>query len=139
MVWNVLADFVRAEYDTRSLHVSELSNVKIEEGVEAMRTITREELSERLDEDDLTLVEVLDHKYFRKFHLPGAINVPLDDGFDENIRNSVPAKGSPVVVYCADSDCDASVKAGKRLDELGYTQVLVMEGGLLAWPFEREK
>ena len=94
-----------------------------------MRTITREELSERLDEDDLTLVEVLDHRYFRKFHLPGAINVPLDDGFDENIRNSVPAKRSPVVVYCADSDCDASVKAGKRLDELGYTQVFDYEAG----------
>lgn len=98
-----------------------------------MHTITREELSERLDEDDLTLVEVLDNKYYQKFHLPGAINVPLDDGFDDNIFNSVPAKGSLVVVYCADSDCDASVKAGKRLNELGYTQVLDYEAGKADW------
>jgi hypothetical protein len=44
------------------------------------------------------VVEVLDEKYYRKFHLPGAINVPLDADFDKHIQNQVPEKSLPVVV-----------------------------------------
>lgn len=98
-----------------------------------MRTIVRNELSEKLNDGGVTLVEVLDPKYFRKFHLPGAVNVPLDEDFDENIQKTVPDKKSPVVVYCADTECEASSKAGKRMDELGYKEVLDYEGGKMDW------
>lgn len=98
-----------------------------------MRTISREELNERLANDNLTLVEVLAPKYYRKFHLPGAVNVPLDEDFDQRIQQVAPDKGAPVVVYCLDTDCDASPKAAKRLEELGYQDVFDYAAGKMDW------
>lgn len=99
-----------------------------------MQTITRDELNEQLGNDDgLTVVEVLDEKYYRKFHLPGAVNVPLEDDFDKKIQEAVPDKSKPVVVYCADRDCHASPKAARRMDELGYREVYDYEDGKMDW------
>ena len=99
-----------------------------------MQPITRDALKRRLAEDgDLTLVEVLPEAYFRKFHLPGAINVPLGETFEEAIRKAVPDKGRTVVVYCQNTDCPASAKAARRLDQLGYTDVYDYEAGKADW------
>jgi rhodanese-related sulfurtransferase len=98
-----------------------------------MKTISREELNERLANDGITLVEVLAPKYYKKFHLPGAINVPLDDDFDEQIQKAVPDKDRTVVVYCHDAECQASPKAARRMDELGYRHVLDYEDGKMDW------
>jgi len=98
-----------------------------------MRTISREELNDRIGDGSMPVVEVLPEKYFRKFHLPGAINVPLGDSFDEAIQREVPDKSSPVVVYCVDDDCEASPKAARRMEELGYEQVFDYEGGKMDW------
>ena len=98
-----------------------------------MQSISREELNARLAGDALTVVEVLDPKYYRKFHLPGAINVPLGDDFDERIQQAVPDKNAAVVVYCMDTDCDASPKAAQRMEALGYRQVFDYEAGKVDW------
>jgi len=98
-----------------------------------MNIITREELNKKLGENSLTLVEVLGEDYYRKFHLPGAINVPLGDDFDERIESAVPDKSRPVVVYCQNKDCDASPKAAERLDKLGYEEVYDYEAGKDDW------
>jgi rhodanese-related sulfurtransferase len=46
-------------------------------------------------------------------------------------------KNTEIIVYCKISL--RGYEAACYLTSLGYTQVLVMEGGLLAWPFDREK
>lgn len=98
-----------------------------------MKSIRREDLNERLANDGLTLVEVLAPEYYRKFHLPGALNVPLDENFDERIQEAVPNKDQPVVVYCYDADCQASPKAAQRMEALGYRQVFDYEAGKVDW------
>jgi len=98
-----------------------------------MQTIGRQQLYERLDKNEVTLVEVLNEDYFRKFHLPGAYNVPPGEDFDEEIQQVVPDKSAKVVVYCLDSDCDASPKAAKRMEELGYQNVFDYEAGKVDW------
>jgi rhodanese-related sulfurtransferase len=98
-----------------------------------MHAIARQELNERMANDGLTLVEVLDPKYYRKFHLPGAINVPLDEDFDRQIEKTVPDKDRTVVVYCLDTECHASPKAARRMEELGYRQVFDYEAGKVDW------
>ena len=98
-----------------------------------MQAISREELKDRLANDAITLVEVLDPKFYRKFHLPGAINVPLGDDFDERIQQEVPDKDATVVVYCMDKDCQASPEAARRMDALGYKHVLDYEEGKVDW------
>ena len=99
-----------------------------------MNTITRDELKTLLDENEnTTLVETLPEKSYRDFHLPGAINVPLGEDFDEEIQKAVPDTEQRVVVYCQDKACDASPKAGSRMEQLGYKNVLDYEAGKMDW------
>lgn len=109
-----------------------------------MQTLTRDQTQTRIQEEEGTaVIEVLDEEYFKKFHLPGAKNVPLDDDFDAKIQEAVPDKSRPVVLYCFDHECEASPKAAKRMEELGYEQVYDYEAGKMDWkeaglPIERE-
>jgi rhodanese-related sulfurtransferase len=99
-----------------------------------MKKISREELKQKIEnEDELKLVEVLGPKYYKKFHLPGAINVPIEEGFEEAIQTAVPDKTDPVVVYCYDKDCSASPKAARAMEELGYENVFDYEAGKTDW------
>ncbi|MEX0704271.1 MAG: rhodanese-like domain-containing protein [Planctomycetales bacterium] len=99
-----------------------------------MQTISRDEARRRvLEGQRAKVVEVLDREQYRKFHLPGAINVPLDDDFDERIREAVPDKTQPVLVYCYDTECQASAKAAQRLEALGYEEIYDYEAGKVDW------
>ncbi len=98
-----------------------------------MKTITRKELKSFTEEKNVAVVEVLSEDYYRNFHLPNAINVPLGEGFDEQIQQELPDKERPVVVYCYDKDCAASLKAAKAMDHLGYENVYDYEAGKADW------
>lgn len=99
-----------------------------------MQTIARDDLQTMLDNrSDVSLVEVLSEEKFKKFHLPGAINVPVGEDFSDRIQQAVPEKDKPVVVYCANTECDASPKAAKQMDELGYKTVYDYEAGKADW------
>lgn len=99
-----------------------------------MEVIAREALNRRIgSKAELTLVEVLDSEQYEQFHLPGAINVPLDDEFDERIQEAVPDMAQPVVVYCWDEECPSSAKAAQRMDELGYRKVYDYTAGKSDW------
>ncbi len=99
-----------------------------------MRTITRDELKRRMDDrEDLVLVEVLAPEYFNDYHLPGAINVPMDEHFEEAIQDAIGQKDRPVVVYCYSAECSASPEAAARMSDLGYTNVLHYAAGKTDW------
>jgi rhodanese-related sulfurtransferase len=76
-----------------------------------------------------TIIEVLDQSSYEEFHLPTAINVPLENDFDDQIVKAVPDRDHPVVLYCMDEDCPASQKAEKRMEALGYSHVYHYKGG----------
>jgi len=99
-----------------------------------MQTISRQQARELIDErEDLVVIETLEEQHYRKFHLPGAYNVPLDDAFAENIGDAAPDKSAPILVYCMDAECEASSRAAQQLEELGYTQVYDYEAGKVDW------
>jgi rhodanese-related sulfurtransferase len=100
-----------------------------------MQTIDRAELCRWIDEGrDFALVEVLSPQAYRSFHLPNAINVPVDQKrFEAAIERAVPAKARPVVVYCHDRDCNASPQAAERMERSGYAQVFDYEAGKMDW------
>ncbi len=78
------------------------------------------------------VVEVLPEASYRKEHLPGAINLPLD-GFVSRARTALPDKGSDIVLYCSGPTCANSHTAASKLVELGYEHVRVYAGGKAAW------
>ncbi len=96
--------------------------------------ITTKELKQKMDQgEDFALVEVLGLETFAEFHLPGAVNVPVDDTFEENIQKAVPDKKKTAVVYCRDIECHASAKAARRMQALGYEDVYEYQLGKDGW------
>ena len=95
--------------------------------------ITRDELKAKLDRGEpVTIVEALPEPYYRKAHLPGALNLPHDQ-VDELAPRLLPDKIAAIVVYCANLPCQNSEIAARRLTELGYTNVREYAEGKQDW------
>lgn len=63
-----------------------------------MKTISREDLKEKIDGgDDFVLLEVLSEQSYRREHLPGAIRFQGSD----MIPGLLPDKATEVVAYCS--------------------------------------
>ncbi len=77
-----------------------------------------------------TLLDVREKEEFREGHLAGAVSVPR--GFLEiQVEEKVPDKTTPIVAYCAGGT--RSLLAARNLKEMGYTDVVSMNGGYSAW------
>lgn len=99
----------------------------------ALETITREELRSVLDSGrDVTVVDALGPSDYQESHLPGAINVPKDL-VEERAPRLLPDKDAEIVVYCANTACQASRIAAEKLVALGYTNVKDYEAGKADW------
>ena len=94
--------------------------------------ITREQLTEKLDREDVVLVEALPPRYFDDLHLPRAINIPHDE-VDRLAPTMLPDLNAHVVVYCSNAACQNSTIAARRLTELGYRNVFDYEAGKQDW------
>lgn len=95
--------------------------------------ITRDELKARLEAGNPpVLVEALPEQYFRKEHLPGAVNIPHDE-IDALAPEVLLDKDAEIVTYCASATCRNSELAAKRLEALGYTNVREYVEGKADW------
>lgn len=72
-------------------------------------------------------IDVRSRREFRENHLEGAINIPLPD-VKRNIENKIKNKNRKVLVYCQSGI--RSAKAVEIMEELGYTQVYNLKGGI---------
>ena len=106
-----------------------------------LKFIIIEKLLEMLENKErFKLVEVLAKEEYDKGHIPGAINIPLDDL--EALAKQKLKKTDTIVVYCASYTCHASTKAIRKLLELGYENTVDFKGGKRWWQhagFELEK
>ncbi|WP_417377736.1 rhodanese-like domain-containing protein [Gimesia sp.] len=99
-----------------------------------MVTISRNELREFLKAcPDLRLLEVLPEVSYLEYHLPGAINLPLGDCFNERVLRVFPDRSQAIVVYSLDFECLQSELATECLLELGYQAVFDYEPGKIDW------
>ena len=95
--------------------------------------IDRVELKQKLDHPKKSiLVEALPPEHFRKVHLPGAINIPVDQVRDL-AAELLPNKDPEVIVYCGGPSCHASREAADELTSMGYTNVRHYVGGKEDW------
>ena len=92
--------------------------------------ITRNELQQKLARGErFVLAEALPEPYFRKGHLPGAIQLSHE-------VPDVAKLGAPdteVVLYCASLTCQNSHVAAEQLRARGFTDVKVYAGGKQDW------
>lgn len=91
--------------------------------------ISADELNNRLsNKTGVTVVDVRGVYDFQKGHIPGAINAAYN-----TIDKAGLPKDSALVLYCGNDKCPLSHLAAKTLEGMGYTDLLVLEGGLEAW------
>ena len=87
-----------------------------------------------LQHDGVRILNVLSADAFQKAHIPGSVNMPHDNPhFAEEVKNAIGSKDVPVIVYCASYSCDASMKAARKLDNEGFSNVMCYEGGTKEW------
>lgn len=108
-----------------------------------VRTIERASLVAKLaSPTPPRLAEALPAKYYRDWHLPGAVHLPLDE-LESRSASVLPDTEVEIVVYCASVTCHNSDAAARRLGLLGYRNVAVYRGGKQDWrdaglPVERD-
>ncbi len=96
-------------------------------------SISRTDLLARIEAGDpIVIVEALGPMYYDDAHLPGARNLP-HDRVDELAAEVLPDRDAVVVVYCSNTACQNSVVASRRLEQLGYSNVLEYVEGKQDW------
>ena len=96
---------------------------------DSLEPITREELSDRLRDGMVTVLDVRPSDEFALGHVPGALNVPLDE-FDARLSTLDPDK--EIVAYCRGAYCVMSFEAVSRLRVRGF-RARRLEEGMPEW------
>ena len=97
--------------------------------LETTEAITASELSERLAEPSIGVVDVRSDAEWDGGHIPGALHIPLgqlEAGADLDLRDF-----ETVVVHCQTGE--RSAIAASLLQAKGFPDVLVFSGGYAAW------
>ena len=98
-----------------------------------MKSITRDELRDSLIMNEkMFIVEALGEKYWKDGHIPGALQIDVNEVQDQATA-LLPDKGIRTVVYCANTECRNSSKVAHALEGLGYEDVREYVEGKQDW------
>jgi rhodanese-related sulfurtransferase len=99
-----------------------------------MKILSANQVEALLADGDTILIHVLDRKGFESAHIPGSWSIPISsDDFVGQVDSLVADQQVPIIVYSHGGDCDASRRAGKLLNQAGYTEVFVYLDGIRSW------
>lgn len=90
------------------------------------RKISEVEYS-NIDLKQYTIIDVRSRREFSEGHINGAINIPLPE-LNKNINRYVASKNKNILVYCQKGS--RSKRAAQILDDMGYTSVFNLKGGI---------
>jgi rhodanese-related sulfurtransferase len=94
----------------------------------AISLISPEDLNQA--NKDIQLIDVRKPEEFSSGHLENAVNMNFyDDDFEDQIQTL--DKSKEVYLYCRSGG--RSGKAAQKLEEMGFTKVYDLEGGILNW------
>jgi rhodanese-related sulfurtransferase len=93
--------------------------------------LRRKDVKSLVQQGRAQLVDVLPSRIYKREHLPQALNIPLEELNPETTAQL--KKDHPVIVYCADYQCDLSARAAWRLESMGYQEVYRYTSGKADW------
>jgi rhodanese-related sulfurtransferase len=97
-----------------------------------LKFISIEKLLEMMEnKEHFKLIEVLGREDYKEGHLPGAINIPVNE--IEKVAPSLLKKNETIVVYCRSYSCHASTESARKLLSMGYKKVYDYKGGKKVW------
>ncbi|ARN57509.1 FAD-dependent oxidoreductase [Sedimentisphaera salicampi] len=100
-----------------------------------MEGISPRQLKEKIDDgEDMFLLDVRSEGEFNEVRIPGAVNIPL--GMLRKRLDEVPEdKNTQIIVFCKISL--RGYEAGLILENAGWKNVKILDGGVVMWPFEK--
>ena len=106
----------------------------VENTKQRIREVSVDDVKTKIDRGEkFVLVDVREESEWAKDHLPGAIH--LGKGvIERDVEQRVSDLNAPVVLYCGGGY--RSALAADNLQQMGYRNVLSMDGGIREW---REK
>ncbi|WP_047795578.1 rhodanese-like domain-containing protein [Exiguobacterium sp. JLM-2] len=85
-------------------------------------------LQNKLENEEITLLDVRESSEYEGGHIEGAVNAPLSS-LD---ANQLPyPKDEPIYVICRSGN--RSAQAASQLQDAGYTEIYDVSGGMMAW------
>jgi rhodanese-related sulfurtransferase len=91
-----------------------------------------DEVRRALADPEVVVIDAQGDGGFERAHLPGAVDISLDDVIGQ-AEGVVGDRSRRVVVYCTDLRCLGSEFVGTQLVEAGYTNVGRFPGGVAEW------
>jgi rhodanese-related sulfurtransferase len=103
----------------------------VQQAKEEVTECTVQDVKQRLDRNEaFHLVDVREDREWDADHLPGAIH--LGKGIIErDVEKMIPDTAAPIVLYCGGGF--RSALAAKNLQDMGYSNVISMDGGFSGW------
>jgi rhodanese-related sulfurtransferase len=103
----------------------------VNEAKKRIRETTVDAIKARLDAGErLLLIDVREESEYAAGHIPGAI--ALGKGIlERDIEAKVPDTTAEIILYCGGGF--RSALAADALQQMGYTQVVSMDGGMRDW------
>lgn len=98
-------------------------------GEEVPEAVSRDELAARLNEGSVTVMDIRPADEYITGHIPGAVNVPLED-LERIARTLDP--GAEIVAYCRGPYCVLAYQAVASLRRLGR-EARRLDGGFPEW------
>lgn len=97
-----------------------------------MKTISPDELCRRLKTESLTLLDVreTDELTGELGHIEGIVHIPLGQ-LPTRLADIKSARSQPIITVCKMGG--RATHAGEFLQQAGFTDVIVLEGGMKAW------
>lgn len=96
-----------------------------------VRECTVSDVKARLERgEQFHFVDVREDDEFGQDHAAGAIHIGKGV-IERDIETAIPNKQAPIVLYCGGGY--RSVLAADSLRQMGYTDVISMDGGIKAW------
>jgi rhodanese-related sulfurtransferase len=112
--------------------------VKQSDNKQVIQNISTADLAEKLKQDlqskDVVFIDVREPYEYEEGHIEGMINLPLSSIQTEYKSLS---KGAEIVIICRSGN--RSMKAAKILKNVGFKNIVNVEGGIMSWQGELVK
>nr|WP_276313821.1 rhodanese-like domain-containing protein [Exiguobacterium algae] len=90
--------------------------------------INVETLQNKLENEEITLLDVREPDEYEGGHIEGAVNAPLSSLDATDLPYE---KDEPIYVICRSGN--RSAQAASLLKDAGYTEIYDVSGGMIAW------
>jgi|SRR5690606_6927836 rhodanese-related sulfurtransferase len=89
-----------------------------------------------ITQNEVTIIDVRTPGEYKSGHIKNAQNINVQSGdFKAKMQNF--EKEKPIYIYCRSGA--RSANAGKILEEMGFTEIYDLKGGVLSWKGKLEK